>query len=166
MDLYVMVGLPGSGKSYAAEQLREARKLLMGENVCVISRDKIRFELLKEGEDYFKHEKEVFKIFVQRINEALQNPDYDSVIADATHINEVSRYKLLSRLNLENVNIIPIYCETSIQTCFARNCKRSGREQVPCEAIANMRARLVPPHHMEAIEYATIYTVKEDGTLG
>ena len=60
--LYISCGVPGSGKSTFLNKTK-------GEEEVVISRDEIRFSLLKEGEAYFAHEEEVFRIFCNTIAE-------------------------------------------------------------------------------------------------
>ena len=89
--LYIMCGIPGSGKStYAKTYLT---------NTLYVSRDEIRFKLVKEDEDYFSKENEVFDTFIAKINEGLrQSLD---VVADATHLNSKSRLKLLACLELD-----------------------------------------------------------------
>ena len=62
--LYLLCGPSGSGKSTFAK-LEDSKRKLVGENCLIISRDIIRFSLLKDGEDYFAHEKEVFNIFIK-----------------------------------------------------------------------------------------------------
>ena len=59
MTLYILIGVPGVGKSYFAK-----KKLMEGPGWKYISRDEIRYSLLKEGEDYFSHENEVFEKFI------------------------------------------------------------------------------------------------------
>ena len=55
--LYMMIGAPGSGKStWAKEHLPE-------NGVTLVSRDNIRFKLLRNDPNYFSKEKEVFKHF-------------------------------------------------------------------------------------------------------
>ena len=54
-QLWIMVGVPGSGKDYWIDKHISS----FNGNVKVISRDKIRLSILKDGEDYFSHEKEV-----------------------------------------------------------------------------------------------------------
>ena len=58
--LYISCGVPGSGKSTFLKNHTKP-------NEAIISRDEIRFNLLKDGEDYFSHENEVFDKFVDNI---------------------------------------------------------------------------------------------------
>ena len=53
-NLWIMVGCPASGKSTYL-----ANKALS--NSVIVSRDAIRFNLLRPGDDYFSKEKEVFE---------------------------------------------------------------------------------------------------------
>ena len=50
--LWLMCGAPGSGKSWFAKNI-----LKTDDTWQYISRDEIRFSLIKEGEDYFGKEK-------------------------------------------------------------------------------------------------------------
>ena len=58
--LYILCGPSGSGKSTWANSDER-------QDIAYVSRDNIRLSLLKDGEDYFSHEKEVFKQFVKEI---------------------------------------------------------------------------------------------------
>ena len=131
--LILMCGLPGSGKSTYAKE-----KLSYDSVYC--SRDEVRFRMVKENEDYFSKEKQVFKEWIKEIQNALDDetgPNY--VIADATHISRASRAKTLSHLNLKNVFEVQVYwIDTPVEVCIERNEKRKGRERVPNEAIENM----------------------------
>lgn len=151
--LYVMIGIPGSGKSTFAKKLKAE----------IVSRDEIRFSFLKnENEPYFKYEDKVFKKFIQTIQKCLDKGN--DCIADATHLNVKSRYKLLYNLNLENVDIIPIIMNTNLKTCLKRNEKREGLKKVPKETIINMSNNLEFPNEYETnlFNYKEIITVKED----
>lgn len=140
--LYIMVGLPGSGKtSWAKENLPDT---------IYISRDDIRFTLVKEDEEYFSKEKEVFNTFVNKINNSL-HWSFD-VVADATHLNKKSRAKLFSALhyNKETTKVVAIYMDQPIKVCLAQNERRKGtRAYVPPRVIKDMSKNLQKPDFEE-----------------
>ena len=140
--LYIMVGCPGSGKStYAKKNLPDA---------LYVSRDKIRFNLVKENEEYFSKETEVFNTFITKINEGLrQSLD---VVADATHLNRVSRFKLLNSLKIdkEKTEVIAIVMFTPLSICIERNENRKGtRSYVPKDVIEKMYHSFKTPSKYE-----------------
>ena len=129
--LYILCGPSGSGKStWALDFVKDKR-------IAYISRDEIRFAILKKDEDYFSHEKEVFKRFIQAIVHYIP---YDDVIADATHLNEFSRRKLTQAIDMYTTDykIIYVVFNVSADTCVARNASRTGRANVPENIIRNM----------------------------
>ena len=150
--LILLMGAPGSGKSTFA-------KAHMEEGDVYVSRDEIRLTLLKPGEDYFLHEKKVFKIFISRINKALN--EGKTVWADATHLNAVSRTKILDRVyNRSKINVQIVWLKTPLDECIKRNEKRRGtRSYVPVDAIHDMYRHLVKPEFCEG--FSTIYIVEE-----
>ena len=114
--LYIMCGPSGCGKStWAHNFIRENDPLYS--NIRDVSRDEIRFSMLKDGEDYFAHEKEVFKKFVGTICQTLI--DGFDVIADATHLNEFSRRKLTQAIDMRYMDykIIYVVFNVSADTC-------------------------------------------------
>ena len=128
--LYLMCGVPGSGKTFWAKYFCN--------NAVHVSRDVIRFSIVKPDEEYFSHEKEVFRTFVKSIVE-LMNDGYD-VIADATHLNQFSRRKLTQAIDMymTQYEIIYIAFNVSADTCVTRNANRTGRANVPENVIRNM----------------------------
>ena len=136
-NLYVMVGCPGSGKSYYLD------KNVDKDNALIVSRDEIRFSLLSDNDDYFAKERKVFKKFRNKIQEGLDSGR--DVYADATHINGISRLKLLNSLNLDNINIIPIVVKSSLDNCIERNSKREGRARIPEDALISSYNKFVDP---------------------
>ena len=130
----IMIGLPGSGKStFCKKDISE-----WGEGVWV-SRDAVRFSILKSTDAYFAKETLVFNTFIDIANNAIAN--HDVVYIDATHINAASRFKLLRRLNLTGEEEICYYFfDVPIEECLRRNRGREGRERVPEHAIRNMEA--------------------------
>lgn len=129
-NLFVLCGTPGCGKSTWVKNRVE-------ENGGVwVSRDVIRFGMLKEGEDYFAHENEVYDKFVQTIQEELDKGG--DVYADATHLNEKGRIKLLDCLNLEDVKLIAVRFDVPLEVCLERNEMREGRARVPKSVVRRM----------------------------
>lgn len=150
--LYLMVGIPGSGKSWYAKGL-----LANQENTMYISRDSIRFKLLEENDEYFSHEDIVFNSFVSLIKEHLY--DGENVIADATHLNRKSRMKVLNNLDLSKIKICMVYMDVPLDICLERNSKREGRAKVPPTIIKNMYKNLTYPDKKEQEYYDTIITI-------
>ena len=129
MRLWIMVGPPGAGKTHFVRNV-----MLDGEGVRYISRDEIRYSMVRANEAYFSKEKKVFQEFITQIKEALDTEDeyVSDVIADATHLNWSSRNKLLSALGIlsgaySHVDIIPIVMTTSYEESLRRNNTRNGR---------------------------------------
>lgn len=59
-DLFLMSGIPGAGKStFLKNRIKK-------DTSVVISRDVIRFSIVKPEENYFSHEDEVLAIFGNR----------------------------------------------------------------------------------------------------
>lgn len=143
--LYIPCGLPGCGKTTWCNSF--IRKY---NNVRYVSRDEIRFSMIKDDEDYFSHENDVFKKFSGTIAQTLI--DGFDVIADATHISVGSRKKLIRAIDsygFLDYNIIFIYFDTPYEICCGRNIQRKGRERVPSEVIENMQKNFQKPAMLE-----------------
>lgn len=84
-----------------------------------------------------------------------------SAIADATHINKVSRAKLLRNLKLDGVKVVAIYFDTPKEVCFERNSKRVGRQLVPQKAMESMARFYSTPKENEGF-HQIIKVDKED----
>lgn len=148
--LYILSGVPGCGKS------TWARKMVENDNsIEIVSRDKIRFSMVKEENGYFSQEDKVFNRYVEDIILSLLNLMNTATIADATQVNAISRAKLVMAIqkrwpDFENeVDIIIVYFHVPFETCVARNNTRTGRECVPMDAMKRMNRQ----HELPAIEY-------------
>lgn len=133
-------------------------------NSIWISRDVIRFSLLKDSEDYFSHEDEVFNSFIAEINKALEDSEIENIFIDATHLNKKSRNKTLSRLKKELITELNcIVFTTPLKECLIRNAKRQGRAQVPSDVIINMFKHFTYPSKDE--NFDKIWVVNENGEI-
>ena len=149
-----MCGIPGAGKSTWISN----NKNFFSGSINVVSRDKIRFALLDEGEDYFSRENDVWSNFISEAKNSLKN--YDNTILDATHLSVNSRKKVFNALknNLKDVNICAIAFCCNIETAIERNANRTGRSFVPVSAIRRMANQFTIPTEEEGFD--TILKVK------
>ena len=161
--LYLVCGTPGSGKStWIAKQMKE-----LPNSVCV-SRDEERFKILREkGGAYFAFEKDVFHIFIAKINVAIKNKEVERIFVDATHLTEKARKKVLNRLELEDVEIIPVNFMVPVRLCVRRNEKRKdledGLRYVPRKTVREMARTFVPATDNEKYIYSNIIYVDKFG---
>ena len=153
-NLYVMCGAPGSGKSTFAKSLAKNRHALH------VSRDIIRFSLLKNGESYFSHESEVTDIFWNTINKALAAGQ--NVIADQTSLNYRSRLYLLDHISVP-CKKYAIYMDVPYRVCRERNARRVGITCVPEDKLRGMFNSFTIPSLKEGFD--VIASVGEDNKL-
>ncbi len=134
-ELFILIGIPGSGKSYwAKHQFHQDLN-----KTKYISRDEIRFALLNDDDNYFDKEKEAYKQFIDTINLALVDDDIEYIIIDATHLTKGSRKKLFNNILVnDDVTITYVIFETPFNICWKRNKKRKGRAKVPKGVMKNM----------------------------
>lgn len=136
--LIIMSGVPGSGKSTWAKKYADKHL-----GTVVVSRDAIRFSLVKEGEEYFSKEDLVVNTFLNSIVGELRFGH--NVIADATHLSWKARNVLIERIKEVEARVGK-FCDEiwvvsvnpGLAISMMRNDKRTGREFVPHFAITNM----------------------------
>lgn len=125
--LYMLIGLPGSGKSFYAKSLREET------GAIIHSSDAIREELLGSEEDQSESPK-VFALLHCRVKKDLS--DGRDVIYDATNINSKRRRAFLQELIKYNCKKIAIFIATPYEKCLERNNTRNRK--VPEQVIKRM----------------------------
>ena len=139
--LYVMCGIPASGKSTFC-----IMKCSKEKNSKWVSRDTIRFSLLEPNDTYFAKESQVYREFTKQINNYLAE-GYD-VYADATHLNPLSRAKLFRTLNINKAKtqVIALVMQTPQEECIYRNELRKGtKTYVPRHSLDSMIYNFMPP---------------------
>ena len=152
--LYLICGAPGSGKSTFL------KKHVNKKTGIIISRDKIRFSLLKPDENYFAHEDETLNKLWTEINKAL-NKDL-TVFVDQTSLNPKARKYLLDHVSgYDEVNAI--WMDETLETCLQRNEKRTEpRTKVPRGAVRRMFYSFVKPSYYEGFAHIYKYNSKND----
>lgn len=155
-----MCGAPASGKS---TWIKNNLSKLGKDETRIISRDEIRFFLVKEDEPYFSREKEVYAEFIRLIKKYIKMPEVNNIIVDATHLNSFSRNKLFRSIGADmmNVDLYAIAFELPLDILLERNADRKGREFVPETAITNMYNSYSRPKLDEG--FKEIYVYNENG---
>lgn len=124
---YMMVGLPGSGKSYYAQKLPD---------VVIHSSDAIREELLGNISDQSNQEL-VFQTLHDRVLEDLRIGK--NVVYDATNINFRRRQQFLSQvraLRILNLNAVCVFTAAHYSKCLENNAARE--RTIPESVIKRM----------------------------
>lgn len=147
----LLCGVPGSGKSYWAKN----DFMYYPNRTAYVSRDEVRYSMITDNDEYFSKENAVFAEFVRRINAAIDDPEITSIIVDATHLNWASRNKILRKLHLSNVDVIPVVFNLPLKVCLERNEQREGRAKVPTNVICRMYSQYTDPS-TDPFEYSDI----------
>lgn len=149
----VLCGIPGSGKS---TWIKNHLASFSG-YTKVVSRDDIRFSIVKEDEEYFSHETEVYNKFIEEIKDGIEH--CDTTIADATHINVASRSKLLRSLgdSIKNIKIMAVVIKPSLDVALAQNAQREGRKLVPRGQVRRMYYQFTKPTLEEGFDEIWTY---------
>ena len=143
--LFMMIGLPGSGKSTYAKEIAADPE---GLHPVILSSDELRKELFGDDEDQ-SHNAQVFDELHKRIRENLQNGV--SVIYDATNIDKKRRVDFLQSIKKIDCIKTAIAVMTPYDVCLER-CKKRDRK-VPEYVIRRMLMNYAPPHIHEGFDY-------------
>lgn len=139
--MFMMIGLPASGKSTLAEQIAKS------EDAEIVSSDNIRKELYGD-ENIQGDNNKVFRILQERIINGLKNNK--NMIYDATNISYKTRMAFLQRLNKLKVEKIAIMVATPYEDCLIRNSQRERK--VPEEVIKRMYNNFYVPQYFEGFD--------------
>ena len=151
LKCYVMVGIPGAGKSTEAGRIAER------ENAIVVSSDAIKKEVNGDEADQSNLEK-VFEIVTERVEKALS--EKRNVVIDSANTTVFGRESWIDKLASYEAETIAVYMKTPFELCLKRQALRERK--VPEEVIMKMRATLTVPSYSEG--WDDIITVLPDGT--
>ncbi len=134
MTIYVMVGIPGSGKSTYAMKLQN-------EGAVRVSLDDIRNKLFEETGS--KTESKVFSEGLKQMKKALD--EGKDIVCDSTNVTPEKRKSYFKVAKQYDAKIVAVFVNTDKKECLERNSKREGNAKVPAVAIHTSAKRLTPP---------------------
>lgn len=141
----MLVGLPGSGKSFYADRIEcNDRKPI------VHSSDKLREELFGDVNEQSKNDV-LFKELHKRIKDDLKAGR--DVVYDATNIDKKKRIAFLNELKNVSCFTTCLFIATPYDVCLKRN--QSRERKVPEFVIERMYKQFCPPHKHEGFDYVT-----------
>ncbi|OYW09353.1 MAG: hypothetical protein B7X34_06930 [Acidobacteriia bacterium 12-62-4] len=133
--VYVLVGLPASGKStWLAER-----------GVAALSSDAMRL-LLRDNESDQTIHGVVFALLRRLLRMRLELGAAASYI-DATNLTRKDRRQWIRIADLYGAECVAVYFDVPLAVCLERNAAR--RRVVPVEAMERLAMRLVPPELRE-----------------
>ncbi|MCC7157433.1 MAG: AAA family ATPase [Bryobacterales bacterium] len=138
----VLVGLPGSGKSWWVEQNR----------LPALSSDLVR-HLLSDTEEIQSINRLVFATMRYLVKQRIKAGAAVTYI-DSTALSLWERRCWVRLAQGSDCGIEAIFFETPLEICLERNSRRS--RVVPPEVIQTMARRLVPPTEAEGFQKVTI----------
>lgn len=155
--LWLLVGAPGSGKSTYLTQQRAA-------NSAIVSRDLIRYSLVKENEPYFSKEPLVYRKLLEEAWSALTNSKITDVFIDQTSLTKASRAKLINALKARHAywdELNALVFILPLQRTLNQNALRTGRERVPERQVIEMYNSLEAPTKKEGFNNLFVFDGKE-----
>lgn len=132
-NLYIMIGLPGSGKDTLAKSMQEHITRITSIDTVILSSDDIRNELY--GWEDQTHNGEVFQEMNKRCKKTLQ--DGKHVIYNATNLNLRRRKALISEMKKYYNNVFAVLCLATMGTLVERNFTRPER-RLPFDKLFQM----------------------------
>ncbi len=144
--LFMLMGIPGCGKSTYAKRLSDNRKAT-GRKVCIVSTDAIRQEVYGDENDK-EHNADVFGIAKHRIQAALAKGI--DVIFDATNISKKRRMLFMRDFDSTICKRVCCAIMTEYDECVRRNGSRD--RVVPEYVIRRMYTNWEPPHYHDGFD--------------
>jgi predicted kinase len=144
VKLYVLVGIPGSGKTtYARKYLADKWR---------VSMDDLRFML--SVEPYAEPLQPVVVELEHTILERLLagvNSRFNDIVVDATSVTRERRRRYIELARKYGARPVAVFIQTPLEVALARNRQRAN--VIPESVIYRMHQMLEPPSRDEGFEY-------------
>lgn len=149
MKFIMMIGLPGSGKSFCANKLKEKNT-----NTLVFSSDEYRIKVLHDETDQSNNAL-VFNTLYNDMTHAIANAKDDTwIIFDATNLSSKDRKRCFSRLsvvkNFDKFEKVACVMTTLLSECINRDANRA--RTVGQDVILRMSNRYTCPSEAEGFD--------------
>ena len=154
-DLWVMCGIPGSGKSTHVKLIKKH----ISNKAVVLSSDNIRVELAGKGEKVSNDK--VFNILHQRMNKVLATGQ--AVILDACHTSRKQRAHIFNKLEHDCCKHVHI-CNLPFDECVKRDAMR--KEKVGAEVVEKFYNGFEIPFHEEGWDNIELVYYNSEGCDG
>ena len=139
--VFMMVGIPGSGKSTWVKNNRQ-------ETWVVVSPD----EILEAQYGYEWTPERAAEAWESSYQQFVKSLLVDkTMVWDATFTSPIMRAAILHIAKGAGYRVVAIFCDTPIELCIERN-KRRNREPVPEATIRRMAEKLQPPTEAEGFD--------------
>lgn len=135
---YMLVGLPGSGKSTYAKEFEQKHG-----NITVFSSDALRKQLYGD-ESVQANPKIIFDILKKEVKKCLLGGK--DALLDATSIRDSERKSFLSTVP-KDARKVCVFIDAPVALCLEQNQKRE--RHIPENVIIRMSQQLVPPNKDE-----------------
>lgn len=122
-SLYILVGIPCSGKSYYAKKIFEPK------NIKIVSTDEIRIEISGTRKFDIDRNNEIFETAFSRIKEELISGR--DVVFDATNTNKKYRRTVIKLGKSCKSRIVAVVMKTPLSVCLKRNRERPEESKLP-----------------------------------
>lgn len=136
----VLMGLPGSGKSYYAEKSMEGSPIR-------VSSDEIRERIFRDVASQ-KYNRYVFSIMRLMVEKAI-GAGCD-VLVDSTNIQRKHRKPWIDIGGRMGIDVVCLFVDPPLEECLKRNAIRE--RHVPIDVIQQMSAHLEPPNLEEGFK--------------
>ncbi|MER3397070.1 MAG: hypothetical protein C4315_03395 [Chloroflexota bacterium] len=144
VKLYVLVGIPGSGKTtYARRYLSDKWRVCM---------DDLRFMLSVEpyAEPLQPVVIELEHIILERLLAGI-NSRFNDIVVDATSVTRERRRRYIELARKHGARPVAIFIQTPLEVALVRNRQRAN--VIPEAVIHRMHQMLEPPTREEGFEY-------------